>query len=202
MRLVDSISIFVAKLLYDLLDAVKVFACSKISNDAFQTVEFVSTLRRRRLFVLTLKLQPFSYRRACHSRPVGCSDPFRISACCQEHDLLESGFLNMVRSSVVIQTHLVAGMTRIKETARHVRLPGRAEGAGISLSWLIVEMGSKSHAIPCRRFEIRLRTGGRMRTRARTSMRRLSVDVASPVVQLPPKDQLPGLVGRARDCRG
>lgn len=27
----------------------------------------------------------------------------------------------------------------------------------------------------------------------------LSVDVASPVMRLPPKDQLPGPVGRARD---
>ena len=77
MRLMDGISIFVAKLLYDLLDAIKVFACSKISNDTFKTVEFVSTFRQRRLSILTLRLQPFSYRKACRSRPVGCSDPFR-----------------------------------------------------------------------------------------------------------------------------
>ena len=37
MRLVDSISILVAELLYDLFDPVKVFACSKISDDSFKT---------------------------------------------------------------------------------------------------------------------------------------------------------------------
>lgn len=104
MRLVDGVSIVIAKLLYDLLNPVEVFACGKISNDAFKTMNAVSTVCRKKVVpVVTLKLQPSAYRKACRSRHVGCSDPFRVLDSCQEHDLLTGGFLDIVSWSVVVQ---------------------------------------------------------------------------------------------------
>lgn len=50
MRLVDSVSIIVAKLLYDLLDLFKFFSCSEISNDTLKTVNFVSLVLNREGF--------------------------------------------------------------------------------------------------------------------------------------------------------
>ena len=97
MRLVDSISIVVAKLLNDLLDPVKVFACGKIPYDALKAAVLSAPIFEETLTKLTPKLQPFSYRKACRSRRVGCSDPFWVSTVFQEHDISMAG--SLVKSS-------------------------------------------------------------------------------------------------------
>ena len=126
MRLVDSISIVIAQLLYDPFNPIIVFTCSKISNDAFKALRNVSSLLRELATMLTPRLQPFSYRRACRSKHAGCFDPCRRSATYEEHGLSGTGFPRCrnfkSRSKCYKSAHVITAMARYKERARQVSL--------------------------------------------------------------------------------
>jgi len=78
MRLMDGISIVVAKLLNNLFDPLKLFTSSKVSDDALKTTDMISNQIRQcdEPDILTLTLQPSSYHKVCRSKHAGYFGPF------------------------------------------------------------------------------------------------------------------------------